>query len=103
MFEIPPYQRPFCWSTKQVHELLQDFMASYRARSEYFLGAIVTVRGDPDANSAFTPLQVRRPRCGWLSAGARRGPHHSAARPQADARGARVAPASRGDAKHAGD
>ncbi|KXZ54535.1 hypothetical protein GPECTOR_4g600 [Gonium pectorale] len=43
-FDIPPYQRPYAWRTKQVYELLQDFLRAYDARQEYFLGAIVATR-----------------------------------------------------------
>lgn len=43
-FDVPVYQRPYAWGTKQCYELLQDFLASYQAQSEYFLGAVVTTK-----------------------------------------------------------
>ena len=40
--------------------LLQDFLASYHAKSEYFLGAIVTVRAGDGPGS---PMQVNMGPC----------------------------------------
>ncbi|KAG1668863.1 hypothetical protein FOA52_004958 [Chlamydomonas sp. UWO 241] len=45
-FDIPVYQRPYSWHTKQVYEMLQDFYKAYASGQEYFIGAIVTTRAD---------------------------------------------------------
>ncbi|GIL83097.1 hypothetical protein Vretimale_11387 [Volvox reticuliferus] len=49
-FDIPTYQRPYAWRTKQIYELLQDFVKAYESRQEYFLGAIVATRAADGAN-----------------------------------------------------
>lgn len=43
-FDIPVYQRAYSWDTKQIFDMVSDFHKAYVSRSEYFLGAIVTVR-----------------------------------------------------------
>jgi uncharacterized protein with ParB-like and HNH nuclease domain len=43
-FDIPVYQRAYSWDTKQIFDMVNDFHKAYVSRSEYFLGAIVTVR-----------------------------------------------------------
>ncbi|MEW5317537.1 MAG: hypothetical protein WDW38_008825 [Sanguina aurantia] len=43
-FDIPLYQRPYSWRTKHVWELMQDLLTAYNAKTEYFLGAIVTTK-----------------------------------------------------------
>ncbi|GAX73020.1 hypothetical protein CEUSTIGMA_g472.t1 [Chlamydomonas eustigma] len=52
-FDIPVYQRPYSWQTKQMFEMLQDFYKAYMAKQEYFLGAIVTTRASEDPRAAF--------------------------------------------------
>jgi len=54
-FDIPVYQRPYSWRTKQVYELTEDFLKAYHAKQEYFLGAIVTTRS---AHGTAVPYQV---------------------------------------------
>ncbi|GIL65536.1 hypothetical protein Vafri_19284 [Volvox africanus] len=49
-FDIPTYQRPYAWRTKQIYELLQDFVKAYESRQEYFLGAIVATRAADGTN-----------------------------------------------------
>lgn len=46
LFEVPPYQRPYAWTTEEVDELLNDLAAARREDPEtpYFLGSIVMVR-----------------------------------------------------------
>ena len=52
-FEIPPYQRPYAWTTEQAGELLDDLIESLGQSAEpisetrpYFLGSIVLVEGE---------------------------------------------------------
>ena len=83
-FDIPDYQRPYSWRSKQVrgdhgysiklrtlhahmrrslpfslqvYELLKDLLGAYKAGQEYFLGAIVATR--PESSSTGAPYQVR--------------------------------------------
>jgi uncharacterized protein with ParB-like and HNH nuclease domain len=54
-FDVPVYQRPYSWGTKQVFEMITDFKKAYEARQEYFLGAIVSaipciIQGEPVRN-----------------------------------------------------
>lgn len=52
LFEIPPYQRPYSWTTEQASELLDDLLVALEenARSAspdpYFLGSIVLAKDD---------------------------------------------------------
>jgi uncharacterized protein with ParB-like and HNH nuclease domain len=56
-FEVPPYQRPYAWTTEQAGELLDDLLESLGEGAEtisemrpYFLGSIVLVKGErPEA------------------------------------------------------
>jgi uncharacterized protein with ParB-like and HNH nuclease domain len=53
LFRIPPYQRPYAWTTQQVDELLDDLLtaagnAPPETQSPYFLGSIVLIKG-PDS------------------------------------------------------
>lgn len=52
-FEVPPYQRPYAWTTEQAGELLDDLLESLGEGAEtisemrpYFLGSIVLVKGE---------------------------------------------------------
>ncbi len=56
-FSVPPYQRPYAWTTEHAGELLDDLL-NYLGTSDeaveelnpYFLGSIVLIKGDrPDA------------------------------------------------------
>lgn len=56
-FNVPPYQRPYAWTTEHAGELLDDLL-SYLGDSDdaiedlnpYFLGSIVLIKGErPDA------------------------------------------------------
>lgn len=57
-FSIPPYQRPYAWTTEQAAELLSDISVFVEEDSgevadinPYFLGSIVLIKGDkPDAD-----------------------------------------------------
>lgn len=51
-FEIPPYQRPYAWTTDQASELLSDILAfldndslEVKKIPPYFLGSIVLIKG----------------------------------------------------------
>ena len=52
-FTIPPYQRPYAWTTEQVGELLDDLLyaVNHDGDSPYFLGSIVLIKR-PDAPDA---------------------------------------------------
>jgi uncharacterized protein with ParB-like and HNH nuclease domain len=59
VFSIPPYQRPYAWTTEQAGELLTDLLSFLGSGSEtvaevnpYFLGSIVLIKGEdtPDAD-----------------------------------------------------
>jgi hypothetical protein len=56
VFEIPPYQRPYSWTTEQAEELLDDLLRASREcdpndPDPYFLGSVVLAKeeGVPDA------------------------------------------------------
>ena len=57
-FSIPPYQRPYAWTTEQAAELLGDISAFAEENSAevseinpYFLGSVVLIKGDkPEAD-----------------------------------------------------
>ena len=45
VLEVPPYQRPYAWTTEQVSELFEDLNAArQRNDTPYFLGSIVLIR-----------------------------------------------------------
>ena len=53
LFRIPPYQRPYAWTTQQADELLDDLLtaagnAAPETQSPYFLGSIVLIKS-PDS------------------------------------------------------
>ncbi|MDP3029296.1 MAG: DUF262 domain-containing HNH endonuclease family protein [Deltaproteobacteria bacterium] len=59
VFAIPPYQRPYAWTTEQASELLSDLLSFLGTGSEaitdvnpYFLGSIVLIKGEdmPEAD-----------------------------------------------------
>ena len=45
-YHIPPYQRPYAWTTEQASELFEDLYDSYQSKPEedYFLGSIVLIK-----------------------------------------------------------
>lgn len=45
-YEIPPYQRPYAWTTEQAGELFDDLydFYSHEAEESYFLGSIVLIK-----------------------------------------------------------
>ena len=57
VFRIPPYQRPYAWTTEQAGELLDDILNAYgtagdvKDQSPYFLGSIVLIK-DPQRPEA---------------------------------------------------
>ncbi|MEQ9207691.1 MAG: DUF262 domain-containing HNH endonuclease family protein [Phycisphaerales bacterium] len=55
-FSIPPYQRPYAWTTEEAGELFDDLMSFMQDQGDggedpYFLGSIVLIKADgkPDA------------------------------------------------------
>lgn len=52
-FTIPPYQRPYAWTTDQVGELLDDlkYAMGHDMETPYFLGSIVLIK-DPEGSDA---------------------------------------------------
>lgn len=48
-YEIPPYQRPYSWTTDNVRQLLEDVWEAYEESSlEYFIGSLITVERERD-------------------------------------------------------
>ena len=64
-FVIPDYQRPYAWTTEQAGELFDDLLAAMRdankssSSSQYFLGSIVIVKRDGDAEARVVDGQQR--------------------------------------------
>lgn len=54
-YEIPDYQRRYCWDVSKIEELWEDVIQMYKdqdhRKKEYLLGSIVTVRGNNSANN----------------------------------------------------
>lgn len=53
VFEIPPYQRPYSWTTEHAGELIEDLLAAMEGgngseRDPYFLGSIVLAKEEHD-------------------------------------------------------
>lgn len=47
VLDVPPYQRPYSWSDKQVDELYKDISDALLSKNdEYFLGTVVTTRNE---------------------------------------------------------
>lgn len=66
LFSIPPYQRPYAWTTEQANELLTDFLAflgeDTRPIDEvnpYFLGSIVLIKKPEQPNADVVDGQQR--------------------------------------------
>ncbi|MCS6260454.1 DUF262 domain-containing protein [Shewanella baltica] len=60
-YEIPPYQRPYAWTTEQAGELFDDLYDFYRHEVDesYFLGSIVLVKEDSKPHSIVIDGQQR--------------------------------------------
>ena len=65
-FKIPPYQRPYAWTTDQASELLTDLLAFLGNDSKpvdevnpYFLGSIVLIKGEDSPDSDIVDGQQR--------------------------------------------
>jgi hypothetical protein len=42
--KVPPYQRSFSWTTKEVDELVFDLIEAFESQQIYFLGAMVVIQ-----------------------------------------------------------
>lgn len=65
-FAIPPYQRPYAWTTDQASELLTDLLAFLGNGSQsvdevnpYFLGSIVLIKGEESPEADIVDGQQR--------------------------------------------
>lgn len=60
-YEIPPYQRPYAWTTEQAGELFDDLFDFYRHEKDesYFLGSIVLVKEENNPHSQVIDGQQR--------------------------------------------
>ncbi|MEV4053910.1 DUF262 domain-containing HNH endonuclease family protein [Amycolatopsis sp. NPDC049688] len=64
-FTIPPYQRPYAWTTEQAGEMFDDLLAASRAKDSiaesdpYFLGSIVLVKAEKQPLSEVVDGQQR--------------------------------------------
>ena len=65
-FMIPPYQRPYAWTTEQTSELLSDVLSFLGNGSEpitevnpYFLGSIVLIKDEEALESDVVDGQQR--------------------------------------------
>ncbi|NAW85499.1 DUF262 domain-containing protein [Photobacterium halotolerans] len=60
-YEIPPYQRPYAWTTEQAGELFDDLYDFYRHEAEesYFLGSIVLIKEENKPHSKVIDGQQR--------------------------------------------
>ncbi|MFL7009575.1 DUF262 domain-containing protein [Enterovibrio norvegicus] len=60
-YEIPPYQRPYAWTTEQAGELFDDLYDFYRHEAEesYFLGSIVLIKQENKPHSQVIDGQQR--------------------------------------------
>jgi uncharacterized protein with ParB-like and HNH nuclease domain len=66
LFSIPPYQRPYAWTTEQANELLTDFLAFLGDDAKpidevnpYFLGSIVLIKAAEQPNADVVDGQQR--------------------------------------------
>ncbi|MET0182432.1 MAG: DUF262 domain-containing HNH endonuclease family protein [Caulobacterales bacterium] len=49
VLRMPPFQRPYTWTVKEVSQLIDDLMEAFEQKaSSYFIGQIVFVRGGRD-------------------------------------------------------
>lgn len=60
-YEIPPYQRPYAWTTEQAGELFDDLCDFYHHEAEesYFLGSIVLIKQENKPHSQVIDGQQR--------------------------------------------
>src|ERR1041384_764211 len=64
-FTIPGYQRPYAWTTEQAGEMFDDLLSAAtngRTREDtdpYFLGSVVLVKTENDANAEVVDGQQR--------------------------------------------
>lgn len=65
-FEIPPYQRPYAWTTEEAGELLSDLLEFLGNGSQpvaevnpYFLGSIVLIKGEDSPEADIVDGQQR--------------------------------------------
>ena len=59
-FEIPSYQRPYSWTTKEAQELLEDVIeAMDEGQNDYFLGSFVLVKQPHSRNAEVVDGQQR--------------------------------------------
>lgn len=60
-YEIPPYQRPYAWTTEQAGELFDDLYDFYCHEKEdsYFLGSIVLIKSENAPHSQVIDGQQR--------------------------------------------
>ena len=59
-FSIPVYQRPYSWTDEQTTTLLEDVLAAMdRGDQAYFLGSIVLIKDQDDANAEVVDGQQR--------------------------------------------
>ncbi|NEU96027.1 DUF262 domain-containing protein [Bradyrhizobium uaiense] len=66
VFQIPPYQRPYSWTTEEAGELIGDLLGFMRARPlaveempPYFLGSIVLIKDEGSPNGDVVDGQQR--------------------------------------------
>ena len=66
VFHVPPYQRPYAWTTEQAGELLDDLLGFMRADKgdveqlpPYFLGSIVLIKDSASPNADVIDGQQR--------------------------------------------
>ena len=58
-FRIPDYQRPYAWGTEQAQQLLEDLVEAVGSDEPYFLGSMVLVKTDGNADSEVIDGQQR--------------------------------------------
>ncbi|WP_326516669.1 DUF262 domain-containing protein [Ligilactobacillus murinus] len=60
-YRIPPYQRPYSWTTDEVATLFDDLLDFYQNEKEdnYFLGSIVLIKEEDEATADVIDGQQR--------------------------------------------
>jgi hypothetical protein len=58
-FRIPDYQRPYAWGAEQAQQLLEDLVEAVGGDEPYFLGSMVLVKTDGNADSEVIDGQQR--------------------------------------------
>lgn len=60
LFNIPPYQRPYSWTTEQADELLEDLQKAIDEKNtSYFMGALVLIKSPQHPKSEVIDGQQR--------------------------------------------